>query len=215
MEKKSMAEQAYALIKEKILFGGLQFGDELDQKALAKTLGFNSVTPIREALILLQKDHFVDILPRKGVRVSEISITDVIENYQVREIIEPVVFSATALDVPGDVVSRYIEYYSNLASAAEKFDYKQYLISDMEFHLALLQPLNNGLVMSLLQNIYEQDARYRLASMLKRSSSEMLEEHLNILRALQDRDANAAVEALKTHLYNSKQAFFTGGYQFL
>lgn len=215
MDKTTMAEQAYKMIKDMILFGGLKFGDEIDQKNLAKTLGFSSVTPVREALILLQKDNFVDILPRKGVRVSDISLTDVMENFQVREIIEPVVFAVTALDVPDDIVSHYLELYQSFDSAVDKFDYKQYLISDMEFHIALLSPLNNKLIVSLLRNIYEQDARYRLASMQKRSPDEMLGEHISILNAIRSGDAQKAVDALKLHLTNSKQAFFSGGYQFI
>ena len=98
MRKETLSEQAYRVIKEKIVYCEWKFGEEIDQRMLAKELGFNSITPVREALILLQNEKLVNIIPRKGMLVSDVSISDVLENYQLREIIEPTVFDVTALN---------------------------------------------------------------------------------------------------------------------
>ena len=100
MRKETLAEKAYRCIKEWVLSGEAEFGAIIDQQNLADRFGFSSITPVREALILLQKDNLVDIIPRKGVFVSRMSLEDVLENFEMREIIEPSVLGTTALHIP-------------------------------------------------------------------------------------------------------------------
>jgi DNA-binding GntR family transcriptional regulator len=216
MRKETLAEQAYRVIKEKIVYCEWKFGEEIDQRMLAKELGFNSITPVREALILLQNEKLVNIIPRKGMLVSDVSISDVLENYQLREIIEPTVFEVTALDVPPSVIEYFYDLFHTIEeSLSGGFDLKQYLQTDMDFHLCLLHPLNNHNLDTVLRGLYEQNARYRMACLQIRPAEVMLGEHLDILNALKKKDRGSAVEALKKHIFNSKRAFLNGGHQFI
>ncbi len=216
MRKETLSEQAYRVIKEKIVYCEWKFGEEIDQRMLAKELGFNSITPVREALILLQNEKLVNIIPRKGMLVSDVSISDVLENYQLREIIEPTVFDVTALNVSQDTIQYYLDLFHSIeATLSDGFDLKQYLQTDMDFHLGLLRPLNNHNLDAVLRGLYEQNARYRMACLQIRPAENMIGEHLAILDALKNKNREAAVEALKKHIFNSKRAFLNGGYQFI
>lgn len=217
MKKQTLSEKAYQMIREKIIYGELEFGEEIDQKELTKELGFNSITPIREALLLLQKEKMITIIPRRGIYVSEISIEEVLENFQMREIIEPTVFEVTALRLSKECIAEYKDLFITRREEAESgaFDLKEYLETDMEFHVALLKPLGNRALESTLRSIYEQNARYRMACIQMRNAGDMLDEHLAILKAVEDGEQEKAVNALRTHIYNSKMTLLPSTHQFL
>ncbi|QDW75141.1 GntR family transcriptional regulator [Lachnospiraceae bacterium KGMB03038] len=217
MKKETLSEKAYRIIREKIVYGELEFGEEIDQKELTKELNFKSITPVREALLLLQKEKMITIIPRKGIYVSEISIEEVLENFQMREIIEPTVFEVTALRVPKESLNDYRELFIARKEEAKEnvFDLKKYLETDMEFHLELLKPIGNRTLESVMRGIYEQNARYRMACLQMRNAEEMLNEHLDILQAIEEGDPEKSVEALKKHIYNSKMTLLPSAHQFL
>lgn len=216
MKKETLSEKAYGMIRERIVYGELGFGEEIDQKELTRELGFNSITPVREALLLLQKEKMITIIPRKGIYVSEISIEEVLENFQMREIIEPTVFEVTALHLTKTLADEYKELFVIRKKEAEEgtFNLKKYLETDMEFHLALLKPIGNKTLEGVMKAIYEQNARYRMACFQMRNAADMLEEHLEILEAVKEKNQKKAVEALKKHIYNSKMTLLPASYQF-
>lgn len=217
MKKETLSEKAYRMIREKIVYGELTFGEEIDQKELTKELGFNSITPVREALLLLQKEKMITIIPRKGIYVSEISIEEVLENFQMREIIEPTVFEVTALRLSKPCIQEYKDIFAAWKEEVEdgSFDLKKYLETDMEFHRDLLKPIGNRTLENVMQGIYEQNARYRMACIQMRNAGEMLDEHLAILNAVEVKNQEGAVQALKKHIYNSKMTLLPSSHQFL
>ena len=166
---------------------------------------------------MLQKEKMITIIPRKGIYVSEISIEEVLENFQMREIIEPTVFEVTALRVPKESLNDYRELFIARKEEAKEnvFDLKKYLETDMEFHLELLKPIGNRTLESVMRGIYEQNARYRMACLQMRNAEEMLNEHLDILQAIEEGDPEKSVEALKKHIYNSKMTLLPSAHQFL
>lgn len=208
MRKETLAEKAYRSIKDWILSGEVAFGASLDQQGLAERFGFSSITPIREALILLQKDNLVDIIPRKGVFVSRMSLEAVLENFQLREILEPTVLSVTAASVPAGVREKYRALYLDWTQNPAGFSMHEYLKADCAFHLALLEPLRNKSLNKILETIYEENTRYRLLSLKERNFGGSMQEHLQILDALDAGDTAGAVACLRVHLQNSKTALF-------
>lgn len=204
MRKETLAEKAYRYIKEWILSGDVEFGAIIDQQNLADRFGFSSITPIREALILLQKDNLVDIIPRKGSFVSRMSLEEVMDNFQIREVIEPTVLQEVALDISKEVLHKYREIYEDLSVHPEKLEMKKYLQTDSDFHLALLAPYGNKSLQKILETIYVENTRYRLLSLKQRKFGGSINEHIKILDALEAGDVESAVAALKEHIQKSK-----------
>lgn len=207
MRKETLAEKAYRCIKEWVLSGEAEFGAIIDQQNLADRFGFSSITPVREALILLQKDNLVDIIPRKGVFVSRMSLEDVLENFEMREIIEPTVLGKTALHIPEEVRQHYRDVYTDWLAHPEKLVMKEYLDTDSAFHMALVTPLNNKALNKILETIYVENTRYRLLSLKERNFGGSMTEHLQILDAIDAGDVEKAVSCLREHLQKSKLAF--------
>lgn len=210
MRKETLAERAYRCIKEWVLSGEIEFGTIIDQQNLADRFGFSSITPVREALILLQKDNLVDIIPRKGVFVSRISLEAVLDNFQVRELIEPTVLERTALEIPAETLRHYRDLFTDWNEHPDKLVMKEYLKADSEFHKALTAPLQNSALNKILETIYEENTRYRLLSIKQRNFGSSMVEHLKILDALDAGDVSGAVAQLREHLQNSKLVLIGG-----
>jgi DNA-binding GntR family transcriptional regulator len=83
----TQAEQAYRILLEDIVTLKLDPGDVLAEDALRERLGLGR-TPIREALQRLASEDLVVVLPRRGVIVSQINVTDLTEIYEVRSRLE-------------------------------------------------------------------------------------------------------------------------------
>ncbi len=83
----SLKDKAYHAIKAAILSLKLKPGDPLVESDLAQQLGI-SKTPVRDALLELEREGFVTKVPFKGTYVTEITLKDVREVFQVRAVLE-------------------------------------------------------------------------------------------------------------------------------
>ena len=85
---KSKADEAYNIIKEKIVNLQLQPSADISEEKLIQELNI-SRTPIREALQKLAKDGFVIVYPRKGTIVADITLDLINSIYEIRILNEP------------------------------------------------------------------------------------------------------------------------------
>jgi DNA-binding GntR family transcriptional regulator len=95
--REKSTDAVYQKIRAKILSNEFRPGMQLLEQELVRLFGV-SRTPVREALIRLEKEHLLQIVPRHGIRVRNVSIADLVEVYQVQTSLE-----ATAA---GSVASR-------------------------------------------------------------------------------------------------------------
>src|SRR3989338_542914 len=79
---RSLREQVYDFLRAEMASGGLQPGAFLDLNELAQRLGV-SRTPLREALLNLENQGFVTVLPRRGFRLNELTLDDIPPFYEI------------------------------------------------------------------------------------------------------------------------------------
>src|SRR5512139_1798290 len=87
IQRKSLADKAYDLIKAEVVTCALEPGQQIAQPQLVEKYGV-SMTPIREALQRLAQEGFLQPIPRFGYIVSPITLSDVREIYELRSIVE-------------------------------------------------------------------------------------------------------------------------------
>jgi DNA-binding GntR family transcriptional regulator len=87
LDRRSLADQAYLRIRERILRGQLRLGAVLSRRSLAAELGM-SLIPVTEALQRLESDGLIESRPRAGTRVRVPTDKDVREHYEIREALE-------------------------------------------------------------------------------------------------------------------------------
>jgi DNA-binding GntR family transcriptional regulator len=86
-ERTSLSEQAYTLIRDRILKGDIPLGAALSRRKLAAELGM-SLLPVAEALQRLENDELVESRARVGTRVCLPTAEDIRERYEIREALE-------------------------------------------------------------------------------------------------------------------------------
>lgn len=87
VQRTSLADQAYAIVRDAIQIGGLKPGMRLVERRLAEQLGI-SRTPLREAMIRLAQDGVLYVPPSGGMAVAPVDKADAIEWYAIRKGLE-------------------------------------------------------------------------------------------------------------------------------
>lgn len=200
----TLKEKAYRIIKAKIARCELAPGEVLNEKALIEEIGA-SRTPIREALSRIEQENLVRIIPKRGVFIQEITMTDISEIYQIREVLDPFITELATPNVPENELLKYQQLFSQVAD----LDYLESVEIDDKFHNFILKSCNNSYLVQMMNNIYVQNQRIRvLSARLNNRVNVSANEHLDIISKLLLRDANKAAEAMRIHIINSKKAAF-------
>ncbi len=190
----------YDKLKEMILSNELKPGQKLPQEKLAASLGV-SRTPLLKALQMLEYDFLIESVPRRGMFVKKLTLSEMWDIYDVRESIESVaVRSATRR-----AGKRQLEQLKNIWNPfinGAPIDVEKYRKADDRFHALLLEFSGNA----MLQKIYSHSmVQMRVKQLgLMRSPEKTLPEHLAILKAMEAGRADLAEKELKNHIEKSK-----------
>jgi len=202
-----LREQAAMQIKELILTNELRPGQSLAIGQLADYLGV-SHTPIREALAMLEREGLVEMPPYGKASVTRIEAKDVREVWDMR-----LMFEGAAVDQAVSALSdgALAEIEGSLKRArlnASCSDYGAHYESDVELHRTILQCVENDLFLELAGQV--EDRSIRIRTLVEATANEgdvvsIVDEHLELLRALKARDRDAARERLIRHLEAGKE----------
>ncbi|MBT2700586.1 GntR family transcriptional regulator [Bacillus sp. ISL-40] len=204
----SIREHAYIYLKEMILEGELKAGDRLIERELAGKLGI-SRTPIREALFRLESQGFVKTVPRKGVVVSNISESEVIEVFTILSSLEvlAVKLAAGRMDRETQLeLDQKIEELMLLRDQAEENFNLEHIQMNRLINKASKSPKLFEILSGLIDYIHmAANMGYETPGRRKES----LGEHIDIMKALRDKEAEMAEYLMRIHIENSKKAYIT------
>ncbi len=193
------ADRAYQLIKEKIITVEMPPGSVIRETQLMKELGLGR-TPIREALMQLETQNLVEVVPRRGLFVTEIAITDLQQIYEVRVEIESLCARLAAQRfTPEDLVEMkclVAEY-----QAADKSDKKWLLDQDRRLHSLLARATGNKFLYDEFEKFYNLSIRiWHLAFNRMEAEDVDVAAHLDILAAIEAGDCNRAGQRMREHI---------------
>jgi DNA-binding GntR family transcriptional regulator len=202
----SIREHAYLYLKELILEGEYKAGDRLIERELAGKLNI-SRTPIREALFRLESQGFVKTVPRKGVVVSNISESEVIEVFTILTSLEVLAVKLATQKMGKETQIELDKKIQELIELEEKseenfnFEHIQmnrliYKASKSPKLFEILSGLNDTIHMAANMG-YETPGRRK----------ESLREHIDIMKALRDKETDIAEYLMRIHIENSKKAY--------
>lgn len=129
----SLKDQVYEYIRLQMKTGHLKPGDSIDMNAFSQKLGV-SKTPLRDALIRLEMEGFVRILPRRGVVVNELTIQDIKNYYQILGALESTAVIAAAPHLTESEVNRMEKLNEGMRQALERDDFNAYYEKNLRFH---------------------------------------------------------------------------------
>ena len=198
---RDLKNKAYETIKERLLDCTYEPGTLLNEARLAEDLGF-SRTPVREAISRLESDGFVKIMPKKGIYVSDILLSDVLQIFQTRIEIEPVALRMAAPYLPE---SELIQFRGKFLEDFE--DIPNNFRLDTAMHLFIIEYCGNRYIIDMMHRVFDDNTRVIIASKQNRVQiHDAREEHMEILDALLEKDVDKAQSLMKTHVESCRRA---------
>ena len=200
---KPLRELVLEAIREAIINGTLKPRERLMEIQLADELGV-SRTPIREALRKLELEGFIVMVPRKGAYVADLSFKDIADVFEIRAAPGGAAAGLAAGELPTRV-GEMERYLVEKADAIARNDMERLVEVDTGFHDIIYRASRNERLTSIINNLREQIQRFRTMSLAYPGRSKRsLEEHRNIIEAIQSRDAQLARQVAQEHIENAE-----------
>jgi DNA-binding GntR family transcriptional regulator len=212
---KSLREQVYEHLRQLLNRGELRPGALLDLDALEARLGV-SRTPLRDALLQLESEGFVEILPRRGVRVRALAHEDVRHLYEMIGALEGAALLAASPRLGPPEAAALRRLNREMKRAVEAGDFDRYYERNLAFHDVFLGLCDNErlvrLVRTLKQRLYDWPRRRGFVKAWERAS---VGEHTAFARLVARGEARAAADHLRdVHWSYAVQERFIEAYYF-
>jgi DNA-binding GntR family transcriptional regulator len=203
MDRDTSTQRAYDIIKQKILRCEYKPGQLISEKEIVEELNI-SRTPIREALNKLNGEGLLNIIPKKGIQISDLSIKKLKEIFEIRHLLEPLSVKLAIKNIQ----EKDIEYLKTCSIAlSNDFDSRNILNgfkTGVDIHLYIAKLSNNETLYSILRTLRYDSYRsltFYLSEYLsscsdedrKRTINTIVLRHNNILKSIQEKDEKNAI----------------------
>ena len=201
----SLQLEAYNYIKNLILTHQLDANTLYSETKLSKELGI-SRTPMREALQCLSQDGYITVIPSKGFRIRQLSQKDMKETIQIRCAIEGFCTQCLANEYNTSKGKQTIERLGEILkkqkeSLSANDDYESFINYDHEFHLVLVNYIENEEINHMFQRLmYLIRLTTQSALQVQGRSIGTVDEHEEYYEKLKTGDGNEAYRILISHL---------------
>ncbi len=182
--RESATGRVYAQLKREILTCQLAPGSSLYEGQLAERLQV-SKTPVRDALGMLVHEGFVNVQPRQGYRVADITLSDVQEVFQMRLLLEPAAAELAAERATAEQLKRLQDLAEESYVYGDVPTYEDFVVKNREFHVLLAEASGNARLAAALRNLLEEMQRLFLFGLdIRDSAEEQIREHRDLVDAL-------------------------------
>jgi DNA-binding GntR family transcriptional regulator len=181
----SLVDTAYEQIRRRILDNVWPPGHQALEQEVALALGM-SRTPVREALVRLENDGLVEVVPRHGMRVLPVSPTDMREIYEILTALECMAAEIVASRQPGDAELAPLTLATDAMEAAlAADDLDAWAAADERFHASLIELSGNRQLAATVWNYCDRAHRARMFSLkLRPKPLNSTQEHRELVERL-------------------------------
>lgn len=197
--KKTLNQQVYESLKQMFLDDIFEEGQKLNENDIADALGV-SATPVRETFRRLATEGFLEVIPYKGVYVRGFSEKELMEVYECRQALEKLALELAMPNISEEEINELIE---ELEENIRINDISSNVDMSNKLHNFILEKSENKRLKKLITNLNDVLIRDRnISAGDKIRRMEILEEHLNILNALREKDLERSKRYLEEHIKN-------------
>lgn len=201
---KPLRELVSDALREAIMSGALHAGERLMEIQLAEELGV-SRTPVREAIRKLELEGFVVMIPRKGAYVSDISLKDISDVFEIRTALDALAAGLAAERISEDELERLERLLVEIAEAIEQGDIERAVDIDTQFHDVLYKASRNDRLVGIIGNLRELFQRFRSITMgYPGRLKDTIEEHKCLVEAISQRNIELAQHVAREHMDNAE-----------
>jgi DNA-binding GntR family transcriptional regulator len=202
---KPLREVVFNTLKEAIISGELKPGERLMEVKLAEKMGV-SRTPVREAIRKLELDGLVEMLPRKGAHVAELSVKNIMDVLEVRASLDGLATSLAAERIKDEEIKNLEQILSQFKSYAEKDNLQGTIKKDVEFHDLIYSASRNDKLIQIACKLREQIQWFRVIYLKDYSRHEaLIKEHQEIYEAISRRNGEQARIYAQKHIKKQQE----------
>ena len=207
LSKPSRKQLAYDGIKEKILSCEFQPGSFINEQILCDELNL-SRTPVRDALVRLEKEGLVVIRPKIGTQVTELKLNDINRIYEVRLLLEPYALRRYGAKLDKERLEEFRKLM--LDTELAHHDPAYYYDLDDKLHWFIMEAMSNRFLLATYSNIKSLDRRLRVLSgeKVQNRIEDTFKEHVRIIDKCLIEDWEAAANEMTKHLDAARVAAF-------
>ena len=204
--KGPLREMIHRKILDAILAGRLNAGEKLLESQLAEKYKV-SRTPVREALLQLEREGYLTHTKNVGAVVSRVPVRTVKEIYEVVAILEGY---STEIAINEGMSKKEISYLMDLQKEMEKAvknrEYEKYVPKNMAFHSFFLNRAKNAILKQTVEDLRMRIYRLVVEGLtLPKHSEEYLKDHKGIIEAARKGRSVEAAKLMKTHVSKARK----------
>lgn len=205
-QRGTVVEIAYWTIRDAIRMGIIRSGERLMENDLAEALGM-SRTPVREALRRLEVERLIENAPRRGLIVPQITLEDLVEIFQIREVLEGLAARLAAERMFPIEVEVMRQVINSAERAIAEGDTVTLTEGSPQFHPLLRKGSKNSRLPALIELLYDSHRPLLLYEFTPERASQAIAEHKAIYEAIAARDAGEAELLTREHAKNALRAY--------
>lgn len=196
-----LRDVVFNTLRDAILTGKLVPGERLMENQLADKLGV-SRTPVREALRMLELENLVELVPRKGAQVLDMSEKDIINILEVRSALEGLATAQACKKMTKEDLQQLKNMEVDFEKAVAENDVEHFVDIDEDFHDLIFAATENDKLISIFRNLRIQLYRYRMAQAKNNdtSMSTIVAHHRSIIRAIENHDSEEGASVAQGHI---------------
>lgn len=192
-------EAVLSELRRLIASGEMRPGQQIVQDALAADLGVSRV-PVREALKMLEAEGLVTYQPHHGYLVAELSLSDLLEVYRIRELLEAEAVRAALPLMTAADVERLQEAQRDIERAAASTDVFAMAQANRRFHFTLIGACGMSRLVRITEVLWDTTEVYRSVYFADRVNRDRVNsEHRALVGAVREGDADRALQVLEAH----------------
>ena len=203
----NLDEQIAEYLSAQIIRGELEPGERILEARLAEELGV-SRGPIREALRILERKRLVTLIPRRGARITEISVAHIEWLYDILNELYSLVARRAAENRTQKDLAQIRRSVKKIEDCAARGDASGYYDAIFEYASIGQQAARNPLLDQMLKDLEPNTRRTQFASLSRRTTEDLRKNVVFFERAAQyveDRDGEMASQIIRAYVQNEKE----------
>ena len=192
----SLREQVYRYLAAQIQAGELRPGTFIKLDVLSKKLEI-SKTPLKEAIIKLECDGFVEILPRRGILVKKLTNREIEDLYEIIGTMESMVILSVFNQLTKEHIAQMKQCNKEMLKSLENKEFDKYYQLNLDFHGYFLNLSPNITLRTYLASVKQRLYDFNRRTYLNTWELENIEEHRKFIRYIEEGDSEGAANELK------------------
>lgn len=200
IQHRTLAGAITAQLRQEILNNTHPGGTQLRQDVLASAFGVSRI-PVREALIQLDAEGLVQLVPHKGAVVTQLSKAEVNDVFDLRSILEVRMFRASIPQLGAADFAQLAAIQARFAAAIAEQNLQQWGTLNKELHQALYAKADLPQTAAMVASLLQKSDRYTRVQLSSKNATRRAEqEHGDLIKLAKEKRVDAACDLLAQHI---------------